>query len=182
MDTLAQIYERHRTVGDVGHGDKGSTHSYIPVYEKILARYRNGCTLMEVGIARGLSLEMWREYMPTSTIIGVDLSIAFDPESHIKSGTVLIVSDATKPEFREKIKQYRFDVVIDDASHVMDDQMATFNTVKPFMNPGGIYIIEDVLAMDTERKRLRYAHPRCNIHDLRRIKGLFCDVLVTYQF
>lgn len=183
MNTLAEIYERHCVKGpDAGHGDKGGTHSYIPEYERLLAPYRNGCTLMEIGIALGLSLEMWREYMPTSRIIGVDLSIVFDPEPHTKTGTMLWATDATKPEFGLFIRGERFDVVIDDGSHMTQDQCATFRLVEPQMAPGGIYIIEDILNLEASRGCLQELHSPCEIIDLRRKKGRFDDVLVVYRF
>jgi hypothetical protein len=73
-------------------------------------------------------------------------------------------------------------VVIDDASHMADDQEKTFRVVKPFMAKGGIYIIEDILAIDHERKRFGSLHSNCEIIDLRHKKGRFDDVLVVYRF
>jgi len=137
---------------------------------------------MEIGLAMGLSLAMWREYIPVGRIIGVDLSIAFDPAPHLASGTILITADATKPAFLDKIKDYTFDVVIDDGSHMANDQASTFKMLKPKMNRGGIYVVEDILALDTERKRFEALHPNCEIIDLRRNKGRFDDVLIVYRF
>lgn len=181
-ETLATIYSRHCTQGVASHGDKGTQHSYIEVYESLLAPYRNGCTLMEIGLGLGLSLEMWREYMPTSRIIGVDIGIAFDPAPHLATGTILVVADATKPEFLDKIKEYRFDVVIDDASHAADDQESTFRLVKPQLNPGGIYVIEDIKELDRERTRFARLHERVEVLDRRKVKGYFADVLIIYRF
>lgn len=183
MKTLAEIYEKHRTTGgDVGHGDKGSTHSYIEHYDKLLSKYRTGCVLMEIGIAYGLSLSMWREFMPSSTIIGVDVSIVFNTADHIASGTKIIEADATKPEFLNKIGGIMFDVVIDDASHNFDDQVATFKMLRHNMSQGGIYIIEDVIDLDATKNLWPTLHANCEIRDLRSVKGYFADVLVIYRF
>lgn len=185
METLDQIYEKHRVHGteDSGHGDKGGTHSYIPVYEQLLAPYRKGCNFMEIGLAMGLSLAMWREYMPTSKIVGVDLSILFDPKPHEASGTILISANATKPEFLDKLPSgMTFDVVIDDASHMCADQCETFRLLKPRMNPGGIFIIEDILNLEACRPSLEALHDKVQVYDLREVKHRFDDVMVIFRF
>jgi len=37
----------------------------------------------------------------------------------------------------------QIDLVIDDASHLLDETRASFETLFPLMRPGGIYVIED---------------------------------------
>lgn len=184
-ESLAEIYKRHCVVGpDVGHGDKGGTHSYINIYEGLLAPYRNleKCNFMEIGLAMGLSLSMWREYMPSCTLFGVDLSICFDRTPHENSGTILFATDATQSDFPIKLMPYQFDVVIDDASHMFRDQVRTFNLMRPLMNPGAIYIIEDILDLNSTRSHFLNMHPRTEIFDLRQNKGRFDDVLVVFRF
>jgi len=184
METLAQIYERHCVKGpDVGHGDKGGTHSYIPEYERLLAPYRKHCRFMEIGLAMGLSIAMWREYFGnTGIILGVDISIVFDTSAHDYDMTRFIEADATKPDFLTFLTDLEFDVVIDDGSHVTSDQVATFNLLKSKMASGGIYIIEDILNLDASRAVYEGLHSNCEIIDLRNVKGRFDDVLVVYRF
>lgn len=186
METLAQIYERNRTPDDkeYGCGDKGTIHSYIPEYERLLAPYRRpGVTLMEIGLALGHSLAMWREYLPEgATVIGVEPVIVFDRGPHEAVGTILIECDGTKPELLAKLNGRKLDVVIDDASHMTNDQIASFNLLKPAMNPGGLYVIEDILALEVEYLRYRALHPKLEIIDNRRVKGRFDDVLLVYRF
>lgn len=184
METLAEIYQRHCVTGpDVGHGDKGGTHSYIPEYERLLAPYRKGCTFMEIGLAHGLSLAMWREYMPEAILIGVDVAIVFDADPHRKTGTWVVEGDATTAHPLDCLPDNtRFDVVIDDGSHITSDQVKTFNLLKPKMAAGGIYVIEDILNLEAARPELEKLHPNCEIIDLRHVKGRFDDVLVVYRF
>lgn len=182
-ESLADIYKRHSVTGpDAGHGDKGGTHSYIEVYEKLLAPYRDACSFMEIGLAMGLSLAMWREYMPTSQIVGVDLSIVFDASKHAHAATLLIAADATKPELLEELGGIMFDVIIDDASHMCADQCATFQLLKHRMNPGGIYIVEDILAPESCVPNLNALHDRVETYDLRKNKGRFDDFLWVARF
>jgi hypothetical protein len=183
MKTLCEIYENHRVHGpDQGHGDFNGTHSYGPVFEKLMAPYRAGCNFMEIGLALGLSLAMWREYMPNSLIVGVDLSIVFDPKPHEATGTKLVVCDATKPELLSKIPPVGFDVIVDDGSHMTADQCASFNILKGRMNHGGIYVITDILDIGASLHVLKELHYAMEIYDLRSQKGRFDDVLVVYRF
>lgn len=183
MESLADIYKRHCVTGpDVGHGDKGGTHSYIGSYERLLQPYRAKCTLMEMGIAFGLSLEMWREFMPTSRIIGVNNCYVFDTSKLLAAGIELIEADCTTQDFKRKVSGIGFDVVIDDASHMYDNQIATFNLLKNQMNPGGIYIIEDILCPEQAVPGFRKLHPNCEIIDLRHVKKRFDDMLVVFRF
>jgi 8-demethyl-8-alpha-L-rhamnosyltetracenomycin-C 2'-O-methyltransferase len=183
MESLEQIYQRHCVTGpDVGHGDKGGTHSYIPEYERLLAPYRHGCTFMEIGLAMGLSLAMWREYMPSSLIYGVDISIVFDRKQHEHDATVLIEADATKPEFIKILGDVKLDVVIDDGSHMTADQVATFKLLKPKMKPGGLYIIEDILSLEGALPVLRDLHSPMTVIDLRAKKNRFDDVILVFHF
>ncbi len=194
METLSEIYKRHCVSGpDVGHGDKGGTHSYIEIYEKLLEPYRAKCTFMEIGLALGLSMEMWNEYFETPcTLVGVDLSIVFDAgkmlgwrPNDLPPGAArinLIAADATKPEFLAQLCELRFDVVIDDASHMAGDQVATFNLLKPRMRAGGIYIIEDILSPESSVPAFKTLHANCEVIDLRHVKGRFDDMLIVYRF
>lgn len=184
METLAEIFKRiGHFGGDVGHNDKNSTHSYIDgAYEKLLAPFRERCDFMEVGIASGMSMKLWGDYFSIDcTITGVDLSLTFDTSS-FDSRFTFIVADATKPDFVSKLSGKMFDVCIDDGSHSGDDQVATFQLLKNSMNPGGLYVIEDILSLEIERKRFESLHPSCEIYDLRNVKGRFDDVLICFRF
>lgn len=176
-DTLEQIYQRHSVHGpDVGHGDKGGTHSYITEYEALLAPYREKGSFMEIGLAFGLSVAMWDEYFgPEAVLTAADISIIFDRTPFPRWG--FVESDATKPAFLDALGDHRFDVVIEDGSHMTADQIATRDLILPRMNPGGLYIIEDILNIDATR----HLFPGAEIRDLRKVKGRFDDVLIIYH-
>ena len=182
MESLADIFKRHAVWGvDAGHADKGSTHSYIDVYERLLAPYRERCDFMEIGVASGYSMKMWGEYFGRHCEIwGVDLSFTFDAQG-FDDRFRWFACDATKPgEFWPPEKC--FDVIIDDASHMEADQRATFELLKGKMNRGGLYIIEDILAPEHALPMLTALHDRVEVFDLRAQKGRFDDMLIVYRF
>lgn len=55
--------------------DKASQHDYIPLYDKFLAPYRNkNVKIVEIGIKKGGSMKMWREYFSQESMIyGIDI-------------------------------------------------------------------------------------------------------------
>lgn len=181
METLSEIFKRIGHFGpDAGHNDRGSTHSYVDVYENLLAPYRDRCDLLEVGIAQGMGLKLFGDYFSIdSTITGLDLSLTFDT-NEFDSRFKFITGDATKPETADKLGM--FDVVIDDASHMQADQVSTFRLLKSHIKPGGLYIIEDVLNLEAALPKLKSLHSPHEVYDLRKVKGRFDDVLICYRF
>lgn len=182
METLEKIFKEIGHFGsDIGCNDKGGTHSYIDTYEKLFLPFQNKCTLLEIGIAMGDSIKLFDRYFKNSHIIGCDLSIIFKPLNY-NNKVSLIAHDATKPSFLKEIGDTTFDIIIDDGSHMEQDQVDTFNLLKGRMNKGGIYIIEDILALDQNRNRFEKLHNNCEIIDLRKVKNRFDDVLIIYRF
>jgi len=183
METLQKVFERHSLEGDVGHADKGSLHSYIPVYEDLLAPYRKSGTILEIGLALGYSLRMWDEYFGKDAhIYGADISVVFDTTEFKEPRIKVLEADATQPEFLDKLGNATFDVIIDDGSHMSADQIATFNLLRDRMNPGGVYIVEDILDYDSVTSAFRGMHTNCETIDLRNVKGRFDDALIILRF
>ncbi len=175
MKTLQEIYSNYSE-----GTDKGTTHSYIEVYEKLLEKYRHGCSIMELGLAVGDYLYMWQEYFLNSKIIGVDTNDGF-PKSKFP-GIEIITADCTKPEFLQYVNGNKFDIIIDDASHRTEDQIASFNLFKSYMNKGGIYIIEDLQDIDNDERKYLSLSENVEILDRRKIKGRYDDVLCIINF
>ena len=100
-------------------------------------------TVLEIGVHQGGSLRMWEEYFPKAQIYGVDIVQGFEPSGrvHFRKGSQ---SDAT---FLSDISKEvdGWDIIIDDGSHRFEDQKITFETLWGELNPGGVYVIEDVM-------------------------------------
>lgn len=185
MNTLKEIFTEigNHTGVDIGCNDKDGIHTYLETYDKLFAQFQNNfASILEIGLASGDSITLWNKYFKKCRIVGCDLSIIFNqPEPENGNTIELIASDATKPEFVKALGDKRFDIVIDDGSHLTDDQITTFNLLKGRMNKGGIYIIEDILALDQERRRFERLHSNCEIIDMRS-NGRFDNVLIIYRF
>lgn len=177
-ESLQKIYDRYK-VGD--WPDKGSVHSYIEVYEKILAPYRNTAkNILEIGLMSGESLRMWSEYF-AGTVYGVDCDIKpinglADLTGAINEGLNVLIGDAADPYFIDDcFKETKFDVVIEDANHDIGQQVNIYTTLKPYMAKGSIYIIEDIQDVDSAKQL--FLDLDFVIIDRRKTKNRYDDVI-----
>jgi len=178
MKSLNEIYKNYMDY--IHWGDKGTVHTYIDEYEHLLKEYRDGSTVLEIGIARGHSMEMWCDYFTNSTIIGVDIVNNNIPED---TRYKAIFCDAASPEIIPYIKDYKLDVIIDDGSHHPQDQINSFNILKDYMSPNGIYIIEDVSDLNYVQSYFETIKDKHSIEiiDNRYKKNRFDDILIVIK-
>lgn len=133
--------------------DKSSKcHNYTTVYEQMFGAIRKDeLKILEIGIATGASLRMWLEYFPNAEIHGIDITL----DEYRK--LMLVNSDAYPPPNDERVHFHignqndkdfldsigiDFDIVIDDGSHQVTDQIFTFKCLWP--NTRLVYVVEDV--------------------------------------
>jgi len=121
----------------------GGSHNYTPFYDMIL-KGRQVFNMLEIGVQGGESLKMWRDYFPEAMIYGWDIMDL----SHLNGDRIMnYVVDQGKAhriaDFFAK-NDVMFDFVIDDGSHKAEDQITSLFTIFPYLNPGGVYIIEDM--------------------------------------
>ena len=174
LRNLQAIYNKYSTPD--GSGDKGTLHSYISnYYEKKFETIKyEKLKILEIGVSAGLSLEMWSEYFPNSEIYGVDNeNIEYRPSNNrIK----LIFGDATRSETFDQIPN--LDIIIDDGSHYLMDQVFSYMILFDKLNKGGLYIIEDVRKIDSTFDTFAKLNKNAIIYDFRSIKNRADDVIV----
>ncbi len=136
---------------------------YADIYEILLRERRQQvANVLEIGIGTlvpdanasmhghsadlyrpGGSLRAWRDYFPNAGIIGVDVeSDTQFSEDRIRT----VLCDSTDPQAVAALLPGlpQFDVVIDDGSHVAQDQIETVRNFFPAVRPSGFYFIEDI--------------------------------------
>jgi spermidine synthase len=135
--------------------DKGdaveNAHCYTYEYEKRLSVNVN--RLLEIGVFRGSSAKMWREYYPHAQVHVVDLfkdPEAIDPAELDALNIMTYIGDQKNVEFLSSLPQY-FDLIVEDGSHNSADQIISFKEL--FMShliAKGIYVVEDTHACKEE--------------------------------
>lgn len=136
LDALAR---RHGTDKHTSH------HRFTPIYEELLRGSREWpLKLLEIGIYKGSSLRMWKDYLPAAQIVGVDIDPAVT--KHEDERVKVYIGDQTNRRFLEGIASSEgpFDFVIDDGGHRAVQQKTSLEVLWPHVKPGGVYVIEDI--------------------------------------
>jgi hypothetical protein len=170
--SLKQIFDRYGT-------DKGKAY-YPGVYECLFRSCRDEVkALLEVGIGTmipgthstmqgyalegyrpGGSLRAWRDFFKNATIYGLDVQPDTQFEDERITTTLCDSRDAaavhelmTTPGFPTE-----FDIIIDDGSHFVEDQLGTFGNLFRYVRENGLYIIEDVVGNNHKIIRQRLSN------------------------
>ena len=152
MTRLCQLAEHYKS-------DKCPAifHHYTPFYHSLLQN-REINRILEIGIGTtrcmnhvpgykaGGSLRMWRDYYSTAEIVGLDN----DPEAMVyqeKNIQTYFCDQSNRGDLAATAFALggKFDLIIDDGSHLTEHQALTASVFIPMLlSPKGIYIIEDV--------------------------------------
>ncbi len=121
------------------------TH-YLPIYEHHFSRYVNRpITLLEIGCLHGGSLQMWKRFLgPHVTIVSIDI----DPNArnHEEDQVHIRIGDQSDESFLLSLVEEfgKFDIIIDDGSHVCEHQIKSFSVLYPHVTDLGLYALEDL--------------------------------------
>ena len=126
---LHEIGLKHNT-------DKATYHNFCDFYQKELPK--NPKRILEIGVMDGASLKMWKEYYPKAEVIGIDIK-----EPQEINGALWLKVDATDINALKDLG--KFDIIIDDGSHLTKEQQISFNYLfENSLNKGGYYVMEDL--------------------------------------
>lgn len=160
---LSEIHTNFKT-------DKGTVHSYINWYEQTFEdRREESLNILELGVLFGGSLKMWEHYFPNSMIYGIEDFSQKDGQWHYQFEPLdvdSIMEDLNSYDrislmnfdcedsfnIKENLKDIKFDIIIDDANHKVEQQKLNFENYYPYINEGGIYICEDVQTMSEAKQ------------------------------
>lgn len=136
---LEQIFKESKLSSD-------KWQPYFDVYERHLERFvRTPIHLVEVGVQKGGSLEMWGKYFNQAKITGIDIDPECSQLQYDNPNIQVAIGDQGSQSFWDGFLSASspIDVFIDDGGHYMDQQILTFEAVFPKLNMNGIYICED---------------------------------------
>jgi PAS domain-containing protein len=136
--------------------DKFHRHAYERYYEVLLEPYRHkpGVMLLEIGADSGASLKLWSDYFENPQGIHAiaygqgdngqqkEIACAWSAKSCAK--IKIFRGDQSNRQFLRQIARNRYDIIIDDGSHEPSHMIISFQELFSSLNPGGVYIIEDL--------------------------------------
>ena len=101
--------------------DKDSTHSYDAIYQKLLNRFvGKNANLLEIGVQNGASMLAWKKFLINGNITGIDI----DAHIPLSEYEFIQIDVSNKNILLEKMNGRMFDIIIDDGSHYLKDQLA----------------------------------------------------------
>jgi hypothetical protein len=125
----------------------GKPEYYAQIYERRFDSLRSKeICLLELGVHRGDSLRMWRDYFEKGTIVGLDLA---KTELHDPSGRIKLYQGKQQDvHLLDRVARENapsgFDIIIDDCSHLGQLSYLSFwHLFTHHLKLGGVYVIED---------------------------------------
>lgn len=127
--------------------DKAVHPHYLRRYEEYFRPLLDKeITLLELGVYRGGSLLLWRNYFEKGLIVGLDMNSIDVPDD---SGRIrLYQGEQQDTSLLDQIAKENapkgFDVIIDDCSHIGElTRISFWHLFDNHLKPGGLYVIED---------------------------------------
>ena len=124
--------------------DKISHHGYHRFYPWFLTHLRGkNVNFLEIGIDKTESLKLWKGYFGSVNLHGIDID---EKQFNDTEVTLHKIDQSSSLELGKFVATVgiKFDVILDDGSHVPEHQILTINKLWELLKPGGIYIIEDI--------------------------------------
>ena len=175
-------------LADNSRTDKNTTHSYLPLYQQLLAgKKETAKNVLEVGIWAGGSIKMWSDFFVNANVYGLD--IINDVWEGIKNNEKIILYTSTDAYnenfFIDKFlnQNIKFDFMLDDGPHTLESMVQFIRLYSKIMADDGILIIEDVqdwswinvLTNEVPDHLKQFV----KVYDLRQNKGRYDDIVFT---
>lgn len=149
MHNLENVYEKYNT-------DKGNKpafedlnrfgHRYGDFYNSFFEKYiGKNPSILEIGVFEGESMLAHNDYFNNDcTITGIDAANYLKFDTNDFPNIELVLGYSENEETFNKVKDKRYDIILDDASHTCANQIHNLKTYSTLLKPNGIYILEDL--------------------------------------
>ena len=142
--TLDYLFAKYET-------DKSNAgHGFTRYYTKHLNKFRNKkINFLEIGSAKGGSAAAFTHYFKKSHIFCLDVNLTLVKFKSKKIDFFGLDSSNFKmlskflQTIKDKFHLKKFDIIIDDGSHILSDQLFSINYFYKYLKKGGYYVIED---------------------------------------
>ena len=130
---------------------------YFEIYENLFNKYVNKkIVFVEVGVADGGSLHMWRSYLgKKARIIGIDLNP--NAKKLEKYGFEIFIGDQSTKTFWENFykKVGKIDILLDDGGHKSIQQITSVVESIKYIKNEGMILVEDTCSSFMNDKAFR---------------------------
>lgn len=149
MSYIGDILTRHGSDKDMpGH------HAYGPIYDKLFPEWQRHSVdyVLEIGIVQGASVLAWLEIFPNATVVGLDIEPYHGP--HPERLEIHQGDQRDELALLRAVNGRHFDLIIEDASHFLDNSLRTLFFLWPWVKKGGYYVIEELEGVNDHLENL----------------------------
>lgn len=155
----------------------GHRSGYTSFYNLIFTNLINKkCSIAEIGIEKNASTKMWRSFFKRAKIDCFELDrykIRLALKHKLKNVKYHFIDvnnrSIIKSQFKKTKKKY--DIIIDDSTHLFQHQINIILSTHQFLKSGGILIIEDIYRFKKDYEEKRY------FEKLKKVKNLFSYIV-----
>jgi SAM-dependent methyltransferase len=150
---IGQKYDTDKTPLRINVNSLRHAHPYTLYYNSIFNHIKNYClNILEFGILKGSSLLMWKEYFYNSKIVGLDNNTYYINKMKEQNFDVSFVDVNDENNISSSLKNLNmmFDIIIEDTTHQIEDQIRVIKNTVEYLKPGGVIIIEDIFLNNNE--------------------------------
>lgn len=175
--------------------DKNTSHSYLPLYQKLLENKKETTkNVLEIGIGdfflkNGGSIKLWKDFFKNATIYGLDiLPVDRVIDELLNDDRIILYTsiDAYNEDFfitNFLNKNIKCDFMLDDGPHTLESMKQFIKLYTQIMTDDGILIIEDVQSWDwieiLKDAVPEYLKQFIKVYDLRENKNCSDDIVFT---
>ncbi len=185
----------------IGYTDKNTTHSYLPLYEKLLNPIADRATnILEIGIGdflengvtsekNGGSLLLWLDFFTKATVHAIEILGEDSVHEEVLNSDRIKTYTSTDAYNSDNIKKHfidkgvKFDFILDDGPHTLESMVDCIKLYHFLLKDNGILIIEDVQDInwfDSLRDETPdYLKKYIKTYDLRENKNRYDDLVFT---
>jgi SAM-dependent methyltransferase len=142
--------------------NNGHRSGFTGLYSLLFFHLKNAnINIAEIGIEKNASTKMWRNYFNKAEIHGFEVDfekIKKAKRDKLKNTYYHYMNVNIEKSINEGFKKIKkkFDIIIDDSTHIFNDQIRIIKNSKKYLKSGGILVIEDIYRNRKEYEEYKY--------------------------
>lgn len=158
MRSVKEIFHSYEVLDSEGRhvngtDKEGPNHSYGDAYESLFTRLLTSSAgetsrddvklVMEIGVTDGSCLYAWHDIFPNAHIVGMDIhpcAMVYGPRERIEFH---LGDQRSKEDCDRAAAGRQFDLIVEDATHILENTLLTLLYMWPHVKKGGLYVIEE---------------------------------------
>jgi glycosyltransferase involved in cell wall biosynthesis len=134
----------------------GHRHPYTPIYDDLFSSLRDEeINVAEIGIEKNDSINIWRRYFPLAKIYGYEYNddyIQNAENQNLIDVQYVKMNIQDESSIQSGLDQVgvKYNVIVEDSTHIFEDQIRFIKKSINYLNEGGILVIEDIFRNRSE--------------------------------